>query len=89
MLLSLKIYNFLNKDVFLIFNVKVNKLKILYFSLKVAKLGSSLAVHWLGYGAFTAGAQVSNPIWGTKILQAKKREKLPSLGTFHLYLPLS
>ena len=35
MLLSLKIYNFLNKDVFLIFNVKVNKMKILYLSLKV------------------------------------------------------
>lgn len=40
---------------FLIFNVKVSKLKILYFSLKVAKLGTSLAVHWLGYGASPLG----------------------------------
>ena len=29
--------------------------------------GNSLAVQWLGLGAFTAGAQGSIPGWGTKI----------------------
>ena len=43
--------------------------------------GSSLAVQWLGLGAFTAVDPGSIPGWGTKILQAawggqkKKKER--------------
>ena len=57
--------------------------------------GTSLAVQWLGPGAFTAVVLGSVPGWGTKILQAawhgqKKKEKeekkndvaLPSYGVF-------
>ena len=32
--------------------------------------GNSLAVQWLGLGAFTAKGQGSIPSWGTKIPQA-------------------
>ena len=46
--------------------------------------GNSLAVQWLGLGAFTAGAQGSIPGWGTKIPHVaqhsqpeKKKKKLP------------
>jgi len=40
---------------------------------KACKQGSdSLAVQWLGLGAFTAGALGSIPGWGTKIPQAAR-----------------
>ena len=45
--------------------------------------GNSLAVQWLGLGAFTAGAQGSIPGWGTKIpdvaqhSQTEGKKKLP------------
>ena len=37
------------------------------------RVGNSLAVQWLGLGAFTAGAQGSIPGQGSKILQAERR----------------
>ena len=45
--------------------------------------GNSLAVQWLGLGAFTAGAQGSIPGWETKIphvaqdSQTEKKRKAP------------
>ena len=46
--------------------------------------GNSLAVQWLGLGAFTAGDPGLIPGWGTKILQAmrlgqKKKKKMLSI----------
>ena len=61
--------------------------------------GNSLAVQWLGLGAFTAGAQGSIPGWGTKIphdaqhsqTEKKKQQKKTSLklGTLQhlLFIP--
>ena len=59
--------------------LKFNKV----YLIKIFKTWPSLAVQWLGPGAFTAMALGSVPGWGSKILQAtwcgQKRKKVKTL----------
>ena len=47
-------------------NKQINKINSKKF-LKNFTIGNSLAVQWLGLGAFTAEGLGSIPVWGTKI----------------------
>ena len=51
--------------------------------------GNSLALQWLGLGAFTAGAWVQSLVWGTKIPQAAQHgHKTKTKTNFQISLSL-
>ena len=49
-------------------------------------VGSSLAVQWLGLGAFTAVVLGSIPDWGTEILQAMQAAKKKKIHVYQYVL---